>query len=163
MYIKDRETGFSTRYTEEEFIAERDRLLALHETAKQELEAAKEKEMILRKKCVDFAFDQDKKSGTENIALANGYKAKAVKKLTYGFVQNDEGLVDKDAIEKALVKIEQDGTAGKMIAERLIKWTPSLSLTEYKQLTPAHKQAIDEVIVTKEGAPTLTIVPPKAK
>lgn len=133
------------------------------ETAKQELEAAKAREMDLRKQCVAIGFDPDKKSGTERVELGGGYEAKAVKKINYGFVKNPEGKTDKRAIDAALSKIEADGEVGMMIAERLIKWTPDLSLTEYKQLPAKYKPIIDAVIVTSDGAPTLEIIPPKGK
>jgi len=161
--ITNKETGEVKNYTEAEFIAERDRLLLSWEESKKALEVAKEKEMEQRKAVVDFAFDPNKTSGTERIELANGYQAKAVKKINYGFVKDAEGKLNKRAIDKALERIEKVGGAvGELIAERLVKWTPDLSLTEYKQLDEKFKKIIDEVIVTSEGAPTLEIIAPKA-
>lgn len=118
--------------------------------------------MEQRKAVVAFAFDPNKESGTERIELGNGYQAKAVKKINYGFVKTEDGKLNKAAIDKALAKIEKDGAMGELIAERLVKWTPDLSLTEYKQLDEKYKKIIDEVIVTSEGAPTLEIIAPKA-
>lgn len=156
------ETGEIKRYTEVEFTTERDRLLLDWQSKKDALEIAKEEEMKLRKECVALLGDPDKKSGTENVELGAGYKAKMVKKINYGFVQKDN-KTDKNAIENALQKIEADGDVGVLIAERLVKWTPALGLTEYNQLSDKHKKIIDKVIVTTEGAPTLEIVEPKAK
>jgi len=161
--ITNKETGEVKEYTETAFASERTRLLNLWETAQKTLAAAKENEMELRKRVVDFAFDQDQKSGTENIELANGYKAKAVKKLNFSFIKNSEDKVDKKAIDSALCLIESDGAAGELIAERLVKWTPTLSLSEYKQLCGTHKAIIDAVVITKEASPTLSIVAPKSK
>lgn len=59
--------------------------------------------------------------------------------------------------------MKKDGEAGELIAERLIKWTPELSLTEYKQLSDKYRKIIDDVITASEGMPTLEIVEPKAK
>jgi hypothetical protein len=161
--ITNKETGEVKNYTEAEFIAERDRLLLSWEESKKALEVAKEKEMEQRKAVVAFAFDPNKESGTERIELGNGYQAKAVKKVNYGFVKTEDGKLNKAAIDKALAKIEKvGGTVGELIAERLVKWTPDLSLTEYKQLDEKFKKIIDEVIVTSEGAPTLEIIAPKA-
>ena len=160
--ITNKETGEVKNYTEAEFIAERDRLLLSWEESKKALEVAKEKEMEQRKAVVAFAFDPNKESGTERIELGNGYQAKAVKKVNYGFVKTEDGKLNKAAIDKALSKIEKTGPAGELIAERLVKWTPDLSLTEYKQLPEKLKSIIDEVIVTSEGAPTLEIITPKA-
>lgn len=161
--ITNKETGEVKNYTEAEFIAERDRLLLAWEESKKALEVAKEKEMEQRKAVVAFAFDPNKESGTERIELGNGYQAKAVKKVNYGFVKTEDGKLNKAAIDKALSKIEKTGPAGELIAERLVKWTPDLSLTEYKQLPEKLKSIIDEVIVTSEGAPTLEIIAPKSK
>ena len=161
--ITNKETGEVKNYTEAEFIAERDRLLLSWEESKKALEVAKEKEMEQRKAVVAFAFDPNKESGTERIELGNGYQAKAVKKINYGFVKDAEGKLNKRAIDKALERIEKiGGPVGELIAERLVKWTPDLSLTEYKQLDEKYKKIIDEVIVTSEGAPTLEIIAPKA-
>jgi len=163
MQIINKETGEVKNYTEAEFIAERDRLLLAWEESKKALEIAKEKEMEQRKAVVAFAFDPNKESGTERIDLGNGYQAKAVKKVNYGFVKTEDGKLNKAAIDKALSKIEKTGPAGELIAERLVKWTPDLSLTEYKQLPEKLKNIIDEVIVTSEGAPSLEIIAPKSK
>lgn len=148
--------------TETDKLTWRDHLLALWEQSKAALEAAKAAEMEQRKAVVAFAFDPEKKSGTERVELANGYELKAVKKINYGFVKTPDGKgVDKNKIDEALAKIEAEGPVGELIAQRLIKWDPSLSLTEYKQLSEAHKAVIDTVIVTTDGAPSLEIVPPK--
>lgn len=138
-------------------------LLAKWEESKLALEAAKADEMIWRKRVVDFAFDPTKKAGTERIDLENGYQAKAVKKINYGWIKTDDGKLNKAAIETALCKIEESGPAGALIADRLVKWTPELSLTEYKVLPAEFKAIIDPVIVTTDGAPTLEIIAPKSK
>jgi len=160
--IENKETGEVTNYTDEQFIAERDKRLLQWQEAQTALATAKDKELELRKLAVEFSFDQNKDKGTERIELGNGYQAKAVKKINYGFVKNEENKTDKDAIESALEKIEADGPTGELIAERLISWSPSLSQSEYKNLCPEHKEIIDEVIVTTAGAPTLEIIPPKS-
>lgn len=151
--------------TERDYVARRDILLTQWQNSKTALEAAKEAEMSLRKECVAFCFDPNKKKGTERIDLGNGWQAKAVKKINYGWIKNgagDDEKVDKVAIENALCEIEADGPVGALIASRLVKWTPDLSMTEYGQLPPKFKAIIDRVIVTSDGAPTLEIVAPKA-
>ena len=140
-------------------------LLAKWEASKTALEVAKADEMEWRRKIVAFAFNPEKKSGTERIDLENGYQAKAVKKLNYGFVKREaDGKLDKAAVDAALTAIETMHPAGAYIAENLVKWTPELSLTEYKKLVgdlAPLKAVIDKVIVTTDGAPTLEIVAPK--
>lgn len=161
--ITNPETGEVKNYTEAEFIAERDARLVKWDTAKKALDAAKEEELKLRKEAVLFLHDPSQAGKTENVPLGNGYVAKTKTPVNYGWVKNADGRADKAKIEKALQKIEKDGDAGELIAERLVKWSPELSLTEYKQLSDKWKKIIDEVIVTTDGTPTLEIVEPKAK
>jgi hypothetical protein len=148
---------------ESDFLFYRDHLLMAWESAKQHLEQAKASEMTLRVQVVKFAFDPTKQKGTERIELANGYEAKAVKKINYGFVKGFDNKVNKTAIDAALSKIEAMGEVEKYIAGNLVKWTPELSVSTYNELTPPVKAIIDTVIVTSDGAPTLEIVPPKGK
>ena len=148
-----------------EWFAERDCVLAAWEASKLALEVAKEKEMQLRKDFVKFAFDNSKDSGTERIELANGYQAKAVKKVNYKFAA-PEGVKVVDAVDKALTVIEALGGEAPFIADRLVKWSAELSIGEYNKLDESEtgrkiKAIINGVIETTEGAPTLEIIPPK--
>ncbi|QEG09350.1 hypothetical protein PM395_gp56 [Xanthomonas phage Samson] len=161
--VTNPETGEVKNYSEAEYIAERDRLLVDWQAKKAALEVAKEAELEARKLAVMFMHDPAKSGTTENVELGGGYKATMKVPVRYGFVQNAEGKTDKARIEKALSKIEKTGQAGELIAERLVKWTPELSLTEYKQLPDNFRKIIDDVIVTSEGTPTLEIKEPKAK
>jgi hypothetical protein len=151
-----------------EWFAVRDAMLGDWEQSKRALEAAKNAEMELRKQVVQFNFSREKLEGTERVDLANGWQLKAVKKLNYNLVAPVEGVTVVDAVDLVLTEIEGISPEGKFIAERLVKWTPELSLSEYRKLDDlpngkAFKQAIDKVIETKEGAPTLELVPPKGQ
>ncbi len=99
--------------------------------------------------------------GTQRVELEGGYQAKAVVKVNYTWVKGEGDKIDKRAIDLALTRIEQRSPAGAYIAEHLVKWTPDLSLTEYKKLAAEDKAIIDEVIVTTDAAPTLEIEAPK--
>lgn len=148
----------------EESVWYRDYLLMFWQNSKVALERAKEIEMDARKAAVDFMRDPAKAGTTENVALGNGYSAKMKTPVNYNFVKTEDGAkINKLAIEKALQKIEKDGEVGELIAERLVKWTPDLSLTEYKLLSEKHRKIIDEVIITSEGTPMLEIKEPKSK
>lgn len=149
-----------------EWFAARDKMLADWEQSKRDLEAAKAREMELRKEVVTFNFDHTKLEGTERVDLANGYQLKAVKKLNYALVSPVEGVSVVDAVDTALSKMEAMGPEGKFIADRVVKWSAELSLTEYRKLDElpngkAYKAILNTVIETREGAPTLEIVPPK--
>lgn len=161
--VTDPETGEITNYTQAQYIQERDKRLLDWQNKQINLGKAKEAEMKARKDAVLFLHDPSRAGKTENIALGNGYSAKTKTPVNYGFVKNADGKIDKAAIEKALAKIEKDGEVGELVAERIIKWTPDLSLTEYNQLSAKHKTIIDAIIVTTEGTPTLEIVEPKTK
>lgn len=161
--ILNKQTGEVEVYTEDEYIQKRDSILMAWQASKDMLEEAKAHEMDMRKQAVDFCFDPNVNKGTERVELGEGYVAKSVKKLNYGFVKNEDNRVDKHRIDRALSLIEKDGPMGVLIAERLVKWTPDLSLTEYNQLPSEYKEIIDDVIVITEGAPTLEIIPPKVK
>ena len=161
--VTNPETGEVRNFSEAEYIAERDRLLVDWQAKKAALEVAKEDELTARKLAVMFMHDPAKSGTTENVELGGGYKATMKVPVRYGFIQNADGKTDKARIEKALSKIEKTGQAGELIAERLVKWTPELSLTEYKQLPDNFRKIIDDVIVTSEGTPTLEIKEPKAK
>jgi len=161
--VTNPEMGEVKNYSEAEYIVERDRLLVDWQAKKAALETAKENEMAARKLAVMFMHDPSKSGTTENVELGGGYKAKMKVPVNYGFVKRDDGKTDKARIEKALSKIEKDGEAGELIADRLVKWSPELSLTEYKNLPDKYRKIIDDVITTTEGTPTLEIVEPKAK
>lgn len=148
---------------ENEYTQTRDKLLQEWQMAKEALEIAKEAELKARNAAVELMADPEKVGKTDNVELGNGYKAKIKIPLRYGFIQDSDGKLDKSRIDKALSKIEKDGAAGELIAERLVKWIPALSLTEYNQLSPKHLAIINEVIVTSEGTPTLEIIEPKKK
>jgi len=162
------ETNEVVEMADHEFAAFHDETLAKWEAAKTTLDAAKEAEMTLRKLYVALASDPTKEKGTENIALGNGYKAKVVKKVTFGFIKGADDKTDWEAVMTAQDEMEKTGNEGAFIAERLFKWSAELSVSEYNKLdttNPSHaaiKKIADRVIVTKSGAPTLEIVAPKS-
>jgi len=144
-----------------DFIVIRDRLLLLWQETKDTLSEAQANEIKFRNAVVNFATDPKKEKGTENVALGNGYKMRAVKKINISFIKNADGKTDRAAIERALAKIEKD-EGNDVITERLVKWSPTLSESEYNQLPEKYKKVIDAVVVRTPGTPTLEIVPPKA-
>ena len=140
--------------------ASRDAKILAWEQAVKALAAAKDAEAALRKEVLAeaFAFDPEAlREGTENFELGNGYKLKAVFKISRNLNNENE------AVDKVLAKIEKTGTEGVFIAERLVKWKPELSLTEYKKLPEKFKKLFDEVVISKEATPTLELVAPKSK
>ena len=140
--------------------ASRDAKILAWEQAVKALAAAKDAEAALRKEVLAeaFAFDPEAlREGTENFELGNGYKLKAVFKISRNLNNENE------AVDKVLSKIEKTGPEGVFIAERLVKWKPELSITEYKKLPEKFKKLFDEVVTSKEAIPSLELVAPKSK
>ena len=140
--------------------ANRDAKILAWEQAVKTLAAAKDSEAALRKEVLAEAFSfnpEALREGTENFELGNGYKLKAVFKISRNL--NNEN----DAVDKVLSKIEKAGAEGQFIAERLVKWKPELSVSEYKKLPEKFKKMIDEVVTSKEAMPSLELVAPKSK
>ncbi len=133
----------------------RDELLLRWAKLKTELEKVKTLEMELRKYIVKSMFPNSKE-GTNNLELGNGYKLKVDIKYNY--------KIDNEKIDGVLEEIAKTGNEGHVIAERLIKWAPSLSLTEYRNIINKDiKKKIDSILTITDGAPTLSIIEPKTK
>lgn len=140
--------------------ASRDAKILAWEQAVKALAAAKDAEAALRKEVLAEAFSFDPEAlreGTENFELGNGYKLKAVFKISRNLNNENE------AVDKVLAKIEKTGPEGVFIAERLVKWKPELSVAEYKKLPEKFKKLFDEVVTSKEAMPALELVAPKSK
>lgn len=135
-----------------------DKLLAW-DHAKKALGAAKALEASLRQEVLkdfyDFGGEADLREGTENLELGNGYKLKATFKLSRK-LENKNGET-----YKALFAIAENFEGGKLYAERLVKWSPDLSVSEYKKLPADIRAVIDECLTSKAATPSLEIVEPK--
>src|SRR5277367_2005257 len=103
-----------------------DQLLTMWDWKKKAIEQLKSDEMELRKYIVSRAFP-DKHEGVNTKELGNGYALKASIKYNY--------LLDNDnkKVEAALDAITKCGNQGSFIAERLVNWKPTLSLSEYRE------------------------------
>ncbi len=102
--------------------------------------------------------------GTQRRALGNGYNLKAVYKPNYKL---DKDRTNLDAALAAMVAMNNEGS---FIAQRLIKFKPELSLSEYKSLLKnasdgnatarACLTAAQKVITIEPGSTTLEIEEP---
>ena len=91
--------------------------------------------------------------GTQHTqALGNGYKLKGKRPISYKL---------SSSVDAALEAIAAQGNEGSFIADRLVKWTPSLSLTEYNALSDDMRKLIDPCITTTPGLPVIEVVEPK--
>jgi len=142
-----------------------DQLLLLWQDKKAAIERAKEEEMDLRKYIVKREFPKPNE-GTNRKELGQGYDLKAVIKYNYKCADNDK-------VEEGLGKLSALGNEGAFIADRLVGWTPTFKVTEYRLLQEEAekgsnfaKKALDIVtsfMTITEAAPTLEIVTPKTK
>lgn len=135
-----------------------------------ELTKLKEEEFALRNEIVcNAGFDIQKLEGTETLDLNSfwpGWKLKAVKDQNRTLT-NDNG--ESVALQYALHPLRPD------FAQNIVKWKPDLSITTYRELLSfldtanqddpqimAIREALAKALTCKPGAPTLTLVPPKA-
>ena len=131
-------------------------------TKQAELERVKAEELALRNEVLRGAFNFQPgatggRKGTEYFDMQGGFRLKAVFKLNY--------KVNPDTIDGILTKIEKTGAEGKFLAERLVKFEPKLSVSEYGKLGDESKvkKLIDEALTISDGTPSLEFVEPKAK
>jgi hypothetical protein len=142
---------------------DRDTLLMEHQKLKDDIDKLKEREMELRKYIVNRCFP-NKQEGTNTLALGAGYELKVGVKFNYKLAENK-------IVENCLDKISAIGNQGSFIADRLVSWSPSFLLTEYRNLQEqakkGDKSAIEilkicsEMLTIDEAAPTLNIKEPK--
>lgn len=139
--------------------AARDALIVDWQRKAQQLQALKEEEAIARAKVVGFFFeDYTDKAGTENFDLTQGYKIKLVFGQNYSLPAKNNG----EAVKAVIEKLNKLGDDGKFIAERLFRWKPELSKTEWDALTPSMKRIVQPVVTQKAAMPSVEIVAPKA-
>lgn len=122
------------------------------EEAKAALAAAKKAEGELRAIVVALAFPNNPADaeGTKRVPLGNDREVKAVFKLNYS--------LDADLTDEALSAMEDDSEEGKFLAERLVKWKPELSVSEFRKLPPKFKVKITSALTVKPATPSLEIV-----
>lgn len=143
----------------------RDDVLLAWQMARELLAKAKEDELEIRKYVVSRVFPEPKE-GINTLELGNGYKLKAGVKFNYN-------LKDNTTVENTLKTISQIGNNGPFIANKLVSWTPSFLLTEFRQLESNAAEGSEEAkAILKEvygmlnitdAAPTLEIKEPKSK
>lgn len=145
------------------WLAERDRLLLIWDTAKDTLAKAKESEMEARKAAQAFAFGPSAREGMNNQPLANGFELKFGKKMNYKISATNTQI---DVAEDEAGKL---GERGSLLFERVIVWKPEFSKTEYNKLDKDDptdtkvKKLIDGLITIDEATGSLEIKEPKAK
>lgn len=126
--------------------------------AKDELDECKEREAALRRAVFEVKFP-NKTEGTQRVELGKGYKLKAVYPMTYNCGTKPDDLAK---VTNGLNELAALGEEAKFIAQRVVKWMPEISITEYRQLKPEYKMIVDKFVTIKPGSPQLEIEEPKA-
>lgn len=139
-------------YATEGLQPEQIKVLTVWENTKKQLEVLKKYEMELRKAIVTDSgfFDKNKTAGTEHFILPGGYDLVSVKKENYSLTN------DNNETDEALEHFSED------MAAMLVKWTPTLSVSNFKKLTTEDQAHFDKALEVRNGAPTLEIKAPKA-
>ncbi|HEY1753722.1 MAG TPA: hypothetical protein VGG29_20865 [Caulobacteraceae bacterium] len=134
------------------------RRLAIQEwtAAAAELKKLKERELALRFALIiaEFGAQQVDTAGTSSMT----YEDKSALKVEV----KRSAKVDQAKIEPAIAKlVEAAGDVGQLLADRLIAWKASASITELLKLKPEHAAMFDDVISIELGAPSLEYIPAK--
>lgn len=159
--------------SEADFLARRDAEIMAWQAAKPVAAEAVERERELRARVTATLFPTPRK-GTQRYDLGGGYKVKLVHGTTYNLGNKDmvdpatnEPIPIKKQVEDLQQAIAELGNEGPMLAERLIKWKPELSASEYEKLNVEFdieakaKALIDAILTTKPASPQLELEEPK--
>jgi len=129
-----------------------DEMLLEQQNAAKQAKFFTERDKELRTMIYSLAFDGLDDGSQHSTPLGNGYILKGKRPVAYKLSGDVDG---------ALEKIAAIGNEGSFIADRLVKWKPELSLTEYKALTDEQRKMIDPCVTTTPGLPTIEVVEPK--
>lgn len=114
----------------------------------QQLRELREQEADLRAKLFNNFFI-DAQEGTNSHTLPDGYILKGKRVITRS--------IDKGALNASLEGLR----AVKINVDEVVDWKPTLKMSAYRKLTPEQQKIFDQVLVVKDGAPSLEIVAPK--
>lgn len=155
-----------TRELFNQYKGDTSKILEAWRNSNEAMAIAKKREMNLRIAVFEIFFP-NAKNGTTNFPLTTGENLKLELKLNYNLANNFPANERNKVIENTIDLIEGCGNEGKLLADRLFKWSAELSVTEYKKLdveSANHRQikaAVDGILTTKPATPTLEIVVPK--
>ncbi len=108
------------------------------------------RELELRRQLMSIVWPKIKE-GANYYQLPMGYTLKGTYKL--------DRKVDQAALPPVIIQLQ------KLLVntDELVVFSPDLTLKRYRELTKEQQQIMDQALDVKPAAPTLEIVPPKAK
>lgn len=118
--------------------------------ANEALQLAKTRELELRGQVVKACFEEDLVSGTTNLVLDRGYTLKANRRPS-------TKITDMIKFKAAIATLLKTGKVGKLLVTRLLKWTPEVSLSEFKKLSAEHAVIFKEAVEIALGSPSLEL------
>jgi len=164
-----------TQLTEEQRKEQENKAIETWLEYRTQLAVVKTNEMTARVTVTGMLFPNPKK-GTQRFPLGQGYAIKLVHNLNYKL--GDPEKVDPETEGKIKVseqifelqeKMDEIGPQARLLSDRLIKWNPELSVSEYQKLDvndPIQRQLkdiVDSVLTVEPVAPQLTFEEPKGK
>lgn len=133
-------------YTADTALAE----LAAWYTMQQDLRKLRASEILMRQRIFGKLFPKPKE-GTNTYDLPDDYKLKGIHQLY------------REVDEAQLAPHEKEFTKAKIDTEELIEWLPHLKVKGYRKLTDKQRKVFDQVLVIKDGMPSLSIKAPGEK
>lgn len=95
-------------------------------------------------------------TGTRRYQLSDDAEVKAVFTLNYKVNNEDDA-------NTAIDKLTALGETGALIADRLFKWKPEISASEYSKLSAEMRAIVDDAITIKPGTTAVEIATPKQR
>jgi hypothetical protein len=132
----------------------KDALLLAWKTAKEQLTTATATERELRAKVIEAfsTINDEMHSGVENVDLGfDRWVLKIDHKLNYKL----NG--DNQLIALVLTQIATSREGGNLLAERLVKWKPEISVSEYKLLDGGQRVMIDKILTITPATKALEL------
>lgn len=114
------------------------------EEAAKELAAIKAKEMLLRRRVFDGIF-QNPIEGTMRLRIDDKHELVGINKI------------DRTVDEAALSAMVKDLYESGIPVDSLLKYKPSLVISEYRKLSENERNYFDHILIIKPGSPTLKL------
>jgi hypothetical protein len=114
------------------------------------LKDARLREAAARAELLEAAFPAGVERGTNRAILSDKYTLKAVRR--------PEPKVVVDKLRAALAKLCGRGPVGELLADRLVRWKPELSVAEFDKLEAKDAKLFAAAVEIKLGAAAVELV-----
>lgn len=131
----------------------RDELILEQAKAAEQAKFWKERDAELRGMIYGANFQGMEDGKQHTIELGNGYKLKGKRPISY--------KLDVETTKTALQYLRELGNEGTFVADRVVKWKPELSLTEYNKMSEQQRKILDAALTTTPGLPVIELVKPE--